>query len=107
MSKVVNIDNIENGMILAESIVNSSGQVLLGSGVEITQKHKRYFQMWGISSVIIEGDDDEYEINFDAEVIEAAEKKLLERMKWEPRNANEKDLINLGIINIANKLNYK
>lgn len=42
---------------LAADVVDGSGRLLLPAGTTLTDKHIRYFQMWGISEVEIAGGD--------------------------------------------------
>lgn len=54
MGKVA-IDAIETGMILAGDVHDRSGRMLLGAGVELTQKHLVIFRTWGVLEADIEG----------------------------------------------------
>lgn len=54
MGKVA-IDSIETGMILAADVFDRSGRMLLGAGVELTQKHLVIFRTWGVLEADIEG----------------------------------------------------
>ena len=51
----VGIENIETGMILASDVHDRSGRMLLGAGVELTQKHLVIFRTWGVVEADIEG----------------------------------------------------
>jgi hypothetical protein len=52
---VINLDDIEPGMTLAEDVRDYSGRILLAAGTEITDKHLRIFKMWGITEADIQG----------------------------------------------------
>lgn len=57
----ITIDQIQEGMVVTENICGHSGQVLLGAGVELTEKHLRVLKTWGINVVSVEGDESEGE----------------------------------------------
>ena len=48
---IVNIDDIQPGMLLAEAVRNHQDQLLLESGRRITEKSIRVFKTWGIRRV--------------------------------------------------------
>ncbi len=50
-----NINDVQVGMITADKVM-SQGRVILGPGVEITEKTLRVFKSWGVSEVDIEGE---------------------------------------------------
>jgi len=52
------IDNLEVGMILAKDVHDRAGRLLLGSGVELSQKHLTIFRTWGVLEVDIAGSED-------------------------------------------------
>jgi hypothetical protein len=101
MSKLIAIDNIEEGMILSEPIKNKFGQVLLGADVTIQKKHIGFFKTWNIEFISIQSDKEEEEEEFTSEDYDSAKTQLYDRMKWNPRNQNEYDLIELGIFHFA------
>jgi hypothetical protein len=51
----INIDDIRPGMVLAASVTDPRGRVLLAPGCEITEKHLRILRMWGVTEADIEG----------------------------------------------------
>jgi hypothetical protein len=51
----LNINDIKEGMELAEDIVNFDGTILLKAGYIITEKHLRALWMWGITEANIRG----------------------------------------------------
>ncbi|WP_145016976.1 hypothetical protein [Geobacter argillaceus] len=55
---MVPIDTLETGMVLATDVQDSTGRLLLGSGVELTQKHLVIFRTWGVEEADIAGIDD-------------------------------------------------
>lgn len=59
---ILNIDDIEIGMELAEDVTNFNGTILLKVGTIITEKYLMAFKVWGITEANIEGVE---ESNFD------------------------------------------
>lgn len=51
----LNINDIKEGMKLAEDIVNFDGTILLKAGSIITERHLRALWMWGITEANIRG----------------------------------------------------
>ena len=45
------------GMVLAEPVRGPRGDVLLGAGVELSERHLRGLKAWGINAVVVEGDE--------------------------------------------------
>jgi hypothetical protein len=56
---IINLEDIQVGMLLAGDIKERSGRVLLAGGSEITEKHLRVFKMWGITEADIKNVDQE------------------------------------------------
>jgi hypothetical protein len=101
MSEIVQLEDIEDGMVLAEPIVNNFGQTLLPADIELAQKHVNILKTWNVRSVTIKGDSKEEEFVISEELRAKAKEHLKQRMKWEPRNQYEKELIKIGIIHVA------
>lgn len=101
MSRIITTEEIENGMVLKEPILNASGGVLLGSGVTLNEKHKKYFKMWGISSLTIQSDDinDDNNTEIDEATYNKSKEEFLKRFNWEPSNNIEEELVEMGILN--------
>jgi hypothetical protein len=53
----VSFDDLKPGMVLAAALVDDGGRLLLPTGIALTEKHLRFFQMWGIAEADIAGDD--------------------------------------------------
>lgn len=45
------LEQLIPGMKLASDLVETGGRLLLPSGTALTERHLRYFQMWGITDV--------------------------------------------------------
>jgi hypothetical protein len=52
------IDNLEVGMTLANDVCDRAGRLLLGAGVELSQKHLTILRTWGVMEVDIVGAED-------------------------------------------------
>ncbi|TAL66793.1 MAG: hypothetical protein EPN82_16870 [Bacteroidetes bacterium] len=102
MAEVVAANNIKIGMVVSEPVVNSFGQILISSGVEISEQHIKLLKMWNISCISIRTTDSEELEELTEEMINMGLERLTKRLMWQPRNANEKDLIDLGIISAVN-----
>ncbi len=79
---LVAVDSLETGMVLAGDVLDRNGRMLLGAGVELTQKHLAIFRTWGVTEVNIVGgdsDDDNESLpsEVDPEVLAAAQERLL------------------------------
>ncbi len=106
MPKMVKVDSIKDGMILADVVMNKFGQTVLPSGVELKEYQKKLLKLWNISAVRIRtGDENEDDLPpVSRELKQKAEENLLRRMNWRPRNDIERDLFNLSVIENAKKL---
>jgi hypothetical protein len=51
------LDDLKPGMILSADLSESGGRLLLPAGTELTDRHLRYFHMWGVAEVEVQGDD--------------------------------------------------
>ncbi len=52
----VSLDEITAGMTLASDLQEPGGRLLLPASTVLTDRHLRYFQMWGIQEADIEGE---------------------------------------------------
>lgn len=73
-----NIEELEEGMVLAEDIKGSQGNLLLTAGVALTEKHIRVMKTWGISLVQIEGEE---ELSYTPEQLEKARQQMTKVFK--------------------------
>jgi hypothetical protein len=53
----VSVDDLEPGMQLADEVRDQQGRLLMPAGTELTDRHLRAFQLWGILSVRIRAGD--------------------------------------------------
>jgi hypothetical protein len=52
----VRFDDLKPGMKLAADLREPGGRLLLPNGTELTERHLRYFQMWGVQEAQIMGE---------------------------------------------------
>ena len=103
MANYIIVEDIEDGMILAEPVLNKFGNVLLGVGAILSTSHITLFKTWNIQAVTIKSLEQEDNQEIGAEQRQKAALALTKRMKWYPRNDIEKDLYNLAILVTAQK----
>ena len=53
----VTLDDLKPGMTLAADLQEPGGRLLLPAATVLTDRHLRYFQMWGVLGAEIEGDE--------------------------------------------------
>lgn len=105
MSKIFQISQVEEGMVLAEPILNKLGQVLLGANVTLSKKHLNFFKIWNIDYVSIVSDEEEInDIEFSSDEYELAIAKLARRFSWTPRNILEEELLEIGLYTELDKI---
>ncbi len=70
-------------MVLAESVHDQQGRLLLPDGSALTERHLRAFQMWGILTVKVRGagEEDPPEPVVSPEILAEAERRVRERMR--------------------------
>ncbi len=108
MSKVISIDELNEEMILAESVVNSFGQTLLNAGVCLEFRHKKLLKTWNIKFIKIIDDNEEINKNcINPEHIKIASEFINSRITWQATLPIEFDLINTAILIKATKFGDK
>ena len=67
MSKL-KLDQLSAGMVLGEEVKSKAGRLLLGQGMELTEKHLLIFRTWGVQEVTIvtESDEQQHDSKTDA-----------------------------------------
>lgn len=94
---------ITEGMILAESILNKQGQVLLPGGSPLKERHILMLKTWGIAGVVIQGGENDADADADREpeyseeVLALARTRVEQHWAWKPRNALENELYRLAV----------
>ena len=105
---ILNINHIQEGMELAEDLVNFNGTVLLTVGSMITDRHLGAFRMWGITEANIKGVEDgcleEIPLeNIDPGVIENLETEMERRF----RKTNRDDPVTAELYRLVKKRKLK
>jgi hypothetical protein len=106
---VINVENLEPGMLLASDVKDRGGRVLLTAGQEITEKHLRIFRMWGVTDADVQGVEMEEVASKAASSVDPqALLKAEEHMKWLFQQANTdnpfmKELLRLVTLRAARK----
>ena len=101
----INIADLKPGMVLAHSVRNHQGVLLLGAGVKITKKNIRIFKSWGVIDVSIAGQVDEFRVAGETPGTEANEDVKME-LKQKFSDVMD-DSVMVEIFNAANKLLMK
>ena len=98
----VNIADLKPGMVLAQSVRNYQGVMLLSAGTKITKKNIRIFKSWGVIDVSVAGELDELRTAGEIPVAEANETVEMElKEKFSDVMA---DSVMVEIFNAASKL---
>ena len=66
----VNIVDLKPGMVLAQSVQNHQGVLLLDAGTKITKKNIRIFKSWGVIEVSVKGELNESKTAAETPVVE-------------------------------------
>ncbi len=103
MAKEVFIDDVDEGMQLAQPVINTFGQVLIPAGAVLKNNHITLLKTWSIESVKIAVEESE-EQDIPEEIKELALDLIVKRLKWRPENDFEIDLIKLGLQQITEEL---
>jgi hypothetical protein len=96
MSKLISIQEFKEGQILSRPVKNQFGQVLIAENVRLGEHHKIILMTWGINKFYIK-EDLESEINQNEDNILKIKDKFNKRIKWEPRNHHEKEILRLAL----------
>ncbi|NLO19173.1 MAG: hypothetical protein GX121_04745 [Ignavibacteria bacterium] len=104
MPTIVQVENIESKMVLAEPVISSFGQILIPAGTELCESHRRILKTWNVNVVVIKGESANNIEEISEDLIKLARNRFIERIHWEPRNPIEEDLVNIGIIKLAQSI---
>ncbi len=98
MLKNIPIENLKEGMVFSNSIINKYGQVLISAGTLFNLKHLSLFRTWGISAVSVHyANDNVIDESENEELKKLAIERLKRRLLWEPTNKIENDIYNMAI----------
>lgn len=92
MPTYISIDEINDGMILSEAIINNFGQTLMPSGANLTQKHKVMLKTWNVSGVLIKSENGEDDETINPAILASMKAKVLAKANWTPRNRIEDEI---------------
>jgi hypothetical protein len=98
MAKLIKVEELENGMVLAHPLINRYGQILLPGGTQLEMKHQMLLRTWGIKTLFIQQDgEEEEEVELNSDMKKNAEEKLNKRLMWKPGSPIETDLYQMAI----------
>ena len=100
----VKIDDLREGMVLAEPVVNKYGQTLIPSGAELSSKHVNLLRTWNIFHVSVKSDNEENVNEISEELRQLAKERLDKKTDWKPRNLSEKNILELAILSIGKQI---
>ncbi len=107
MAQTILSDQLTEGMVLAEPVMNSYGQTLIPTGAALTAHHLRVIRTWNIEAVRIQAEGETAEFVMSAQVKRVAEERLRQRITWLPRNTHEQDLFAMGVKHLAQMYSMK
>ncbi|MFH0734850.1 MAG: hypothetical protein V1773_09965 [bacterium] len=98
MLKNTPVENLKEGMVFSNSVINKYGQVLISAGTLFNLKHLSLFRTWGIAAVSVHYSNDNFIDESDnVELKKIATERLKRRLLWEPANKTEVDIYNMAI----------
>ena len=56
---LVMLEDVQEGQVLVEDVMDKQARVLLKAGVELNAKQIRMLKSWGVVHVMVEGDDEQ------------------------------------------------
>ncbi len=98
MPQKININEIVEGMVTAEPVINSFRQTLIKAGTTLKPSHRNLLKTWNIQIIAIKTNDDEEVTDIGIELQRLCFDRLARRVKWKPRNVYEKAVYLLGFI---------
>ena len=103
MQQIIQIEKIEDGMVLAEPVLNQFSQVLLPSGTILSNFHKNILKKWNINYVFIYRETNEDELGIPQELIDECKELVSSKLLWTPSNPIELDLVKTATTICASK----
>jgi hypothetical protein len=76
---VLNINDIQVGMVLEGDVINFQGTVLISAGATLTEKHLKALRAWGITEAKIVGISPADLEEKDLELVDEERRELVER----------------------------
>ena len=97
MTRIIKIEDIQNGQIVAEPIYNKHRQIILNQGSELNISHIQILKTWNIGEIkIISYNEKKEKIPISEEISDEAQKNIESRCNWVPSNSWENDLIKVA-----------
>lgn len=104
----VTVDEVEEGMLLAEPIRNNFGQEMMPVGHEIKSQNMRLLKIWNVNGIVIkQSDEEEQDSALSPEEIKKIKEEMESRMDWTCDFELEIDLFNTAIKHRGSKLSAK
>jgi hypothetical protein len=105
MSLIITLEELEDGQILAEPLINRYGQTIMPAGAKLLKSYANKLKTWDITTIsIVVSQAEELDLNIPDEVVKSATEIFLSRCPWKPENNYEKELINIGIYYTAKQI---
>lgn len=107
---IINVDELQIGMVLAEDIKSPQGRMLLPKGTELSHKHLNIFKIWGVTEADIEGVDAESVESkamneLDPELLLHCKRLLAPRFAHvDTQNPVMRELARLAVLRLAKRL---
>ncbi len=99
MVKIIDINKLKEGDVLADPIYNALGHILLPANAIITANSQKLLKTLNISNVTIkQNEDDNQNEKLPDEVIENTLKIISETIGWTPKNDYEFELLKMAAI---------
>ena len=74
---ILHIDDLEEGLALAEDVLSPQGMKIAGTGDKVTAKHLKAFKAWGITEVNVQGSGEDEAPPDDEEVPKAVPQQMM------------------------------
>jgi len=101
MSRIIQIEDIEEGMISIEPIVNRFGQTLLAAGVSLTPQHSVILKTWNIRTIKVKGEDENEGFTISPELKDLLISKIRKRANWKPKQNIENDMLSMALLHYS------
>ncbi len=103
-NRIIPIEKIEDGMVLADPILNQFSQVLIPAGTVLSDFHKKILVRWNINFVNVYSSDDDADLEIEDEILQEATSYILNKLLWTPTNDLENDIVFVASKHIAKKI---
>ena len=98
MAKSINIDEIEDELIIAETIYNKYNQMIVKCDTKIDSKVVRILKMWGVESVLVYDKEEFIDDSSKKEKeLELLKESVLSKLNWKNLNMDEQFIVELVV----------